>query len=241
LLRRQHFGQQRSELHLAPHAARLHVRQHTLQVADARRQRLHLTQTPVHLLQPVGHDLERFAEALLERRLEFLVDRRPHLLEFGRIVDAQCIQPLFDRDAHCVQALLVRQRELGQLFAETLKLPLLQSGHVGQLLLGRFAKLADCAAHFVAQSRGRVGLLCTRVGEVLPDVRFHVRDLCAQGIDPRARFGRITGCVVARPAQRGKARQPDDSQHKEYDHCHEKDDWNRFCHCSRQSTGSGPA
>ncbi len=64
LVDRQHLLQQHFQLHLAPGAARLHVGQHPLQVADADRQLLHLAQALVHLVEAVGHQLERFAQAL---------------------------------------------------------------------------------------------------------------------------------------------------------------------------------
>jgi hypothetical protein len=42
----------------------------------------------------------RFAEALLERSLELLVDGRAHLLELGRVVGAHDVEAMLDRRAH---------------------------------------------------------------------------------------------------------------------------------------------
>ena len=208
LLRGEDFGEQRRELDLAPHAARLDVGKDALQVADADRQRLHLAQATMHLLQPVRDDLERFAQTLLERGLQLFVDRRAHLLQLGGVVGAQGIEALLDGEANGVQPLLVRQRELGQLLSESLQLALLQPGHVRELRLRRFAELADGPAHLVAQPCGGGGLLGARVGQVLPDIRFDVRDLRAQRLAARTRVGGFAGGVRAplrrafRPAQR---------------------------------------
>jgi hypothetical protein len=49
------------------------------------RQRLHLAQALVHLLQPVGHLLEAFAQALLQRGVQLLVDRAAHFFQLGRV------------------------------------------------------------------------------------------------------------------------------------------------------------
>ena len=73
--------QQLAELHLSPGAARLHVREHLLEVADAVREGLHLAESLVDGLQALAHLLEGLAEALLQRALELLVDRGAHLVE----------------------------------------------------------------------------------------------------------------------------------------------------------------
>ena len=193
----------------------------------------------MHLLQPVGNDLERLAQPLLERRLQLLVDRRAHLFQLGGVVHAQRIEALFDCGAHGVQALLVGQRELGQLLAEALQLPLLQSGHVGELRLRGFAELADRTADFVAQSCGGAGLLRTRVGEVLPDVRVNARNLRAQSIAACARFGGFAHCFVAGPAQCRNAQQTDDAQHQQDDKQHEQGDLEYLGHGLGSLLGRG--
>jgi hypothetical protein len=85
LLGRQHLLEQRLQLHLAEHAARLDVGQHPLQVAHALRQRLHFAQALVHLLQPFGHLPEALAEPGFQRGLQLLVDRLAHLVELGGV------------------------------------------------------------------------------------------------------------------------------------------------------------
>ncbi|ABA49248.1 hypothetical protein BURPS1710b_2925 [Burkholderia pseudomallei 1710b] len=149
LIRRQHLLEQRLELHLTPGAARLHVRQHLLQVADARRERLHLAEPAVHLLEPVRHELERFAEALLERRVQLLVDGAAHLFELRRIVRLDFLQARLERRAHLADPAIVRLRQLRELlveriaemperrallFARELRLPLQRVAHRVELL-----------------------------------------------------------------------------------------------------------
>ena len=107
MLRRQHFGEQRGELDLAPGAARLDVGQNALQVADADRQRLHLAQPFVHLLEAIGHLLERCPEPLIERRLQFFVDGGAYLFQFLRILAAHDVEPLLDGLANRIEPLLV--------------------------------------------------------------------------------------------------------------------------------------
>ncbi|MNI45270.1 hypothetical protein D3C73_996890 [compost metagenome] len=80
---------QAGQLHLAPGAARLHVGQHALQVAHARRQRLHLAQAFVHGLQPVRHQFERLAQALLQRGMQLFVHGAAHFIELGAVIRLQ--------------------------------------------------------------------------------------------------------------------------------------------------------
>jgi hypothetical protein len=58
--------EQVAELHFAPGSARLDVREDFFQITDAGGQRPHLAQPAVHLLEPVAHEFERFAETLFE-------------------------------------------------------------------------------------------------------------------------------------------------------------------------------
>ena len=78
-----------------------------LEVSDAGSQRLHFAQTLVHLLEPVGDELERRAQPLLERRVQFFVDGRPDVLELLRVVAAQKLQPLLDGRPHGLKPRLV--------------------------------------------------------------------------------------------------------------------------------------
>ena len=169
----QHLGQQRSELHLAPRAAPLHVAQYPLEIADADRERLHLAQSLVHLVQPVGDLLERLAEPLVERGLQLLVDGRAHLIELLRILAAQDVEPLLDGRAHRFETLLVRSRELGEPVAE-----------------------------LRARGLGSGRLLAARVREILPQVALEIRRGRLQHLEPRADVHRLPRRGVARARRR---------------------------------------
>ena len=158
----QDLRQQRSELHLAPGAAPLHVAENALEIAHADGERLHLAQSLVHLVQPVGHLLERLAEPFVERGLQLLVDGRPHLVQLLRILGAQDVEPLLDRRTHRLEALLVRSRELG-----------------------------EPVAQLRARSLGGGRLLAARVGDVLPQIALEIRRGLLQHFEPRADVRRL--------------------------------------------------
>ena len=48
----------------------------------------------MHLLEPVGHELERFAQPLFERGVQLFVDGAAHFFELGRVVRLDILQPL---------------------------------------------------------------------------------------------------------------------------------------------------
>jgi hypothetical protein len=177
LLRGQHLLQQRLQLHLAEHAARLHVGQHALQVAHALRQRLHLAQPLVHLLEPVGHLLEAVAQPLLERGLQLLVDGLAHLVELGRVGLLQLLQLRVQRGAHFAQPPGIRFAQALQLHRERVRQGLLQQGE----LLGEGVDLG------VLRARGLGALLdqrilegCQRQRELLAGAARRFADLAAQ-------------------------------------------------------------
>ena len=176
-----------AELHLAPHAARLHVGQHALQVADAGRERLHLAQAPVHLLQAVGHQLERLAEPLLERGLQLFVDGRAHLLE---------LLPCCRRAARRARCSTVARTASRRCSFDCVSLPAarrmlqlpLAAGHVERCCASRScasapptscARLRRCPAR-----RARVARSCRMS-------RSTSRDLRGQRVEPRAQIGGV--------------------------------------------------
>ena len=85
----------------------------------------------MHLFEPVRHLLERLTKPLVERRLQFFIDGRAHLIEFLRILVAQHIEALLHRQPNRLEPLLVRFRELNEPIAELLHLFDLRSGHPG--------------------------------------------------------------------------------------------------------------
>ena len=74
----------------------------------------------MHLLQPVRDLLEAFAQALLERRVQFLVDGGAHLFELLLVVGLDRGEPRLDGAAHLGHALVVGLRQRGEAFAERL-------------------------------------------------------------------------------------------------------------------------
>src|SRR5438552_4973825 len=54
----------------------------------------------MHLLQPVAHQLERFAKAFFECALQFFVDGGPHLVDLFRVVLLQLSQSNVDSRSH---------------------------------------------------------------------------------------------------------------------------------------------
>jgi hypothetical protein len=96
LVGRQQLFEQGRQLDFAPGAARLDIGQHALEVADTGRQRLHFTETAMDLLQAIADQLERFAQTLLQRRMQLLVDRPPHLFQLVGVVGLDGRQPPLD-------------------------------------------------------------------------------------------------------------------------------------------------
>ena len=126
----QKLFEQISQLHFPPAAARLHVRQNFLQTADIARELLHRAETFVHLFQTIAHQLERFAEAFLQRALQFFVDRRAHLVDLLGVVLLRFFQAKIDNRAHTFE-------RFAELFA---------------LSLGRRRALLPIPRKFVTQS-----------------------------------------------------------------------------------------
>ena len=100
---REDLLEQRAQLDLGPGAARLDVGEHALEVADAGGQGLHLPQPLLHRLELVADELERLAEALLERGLELLVDGGAHLLELLLVARLQLDDARVDGGADAVE------------------------------------------------------------------------------------------------------------------------------------------
>jgi hypothetical protein len=140
LVDRQQLLEQRRQLHFAVAAAGLHVRQHALEIAHACRQRLHFPETAMHLLQTIGHHLERLAEPGLERALQFFLHRGAHLIQLGLV------------------ALLERAQLPLQCRADLAQVQCDGTCQVGELLLhARREVLQLLSAFFAVRSRSRFG------------------------------------------------------------------------------------
>ncbi|GMV27971.1 MAG: hypothetical protein AMXMBFR59_00960 [Rhodanobacteraceae bacterium] len=77
----------------------------------------------MHLLEPLRHELERFAESRFERGMQLLVDRHTHCVELLRIVELKFLEARLERAADLGEALLavfaLFQEALPQQIAET--------------------------------------------------------------------------------------------------------------------------
>jgi len=96
--------QQRRQLGLAEHAARFHVGEQVLQVADASGQALHLAQALVHLFQALRHVLEAFRQPGFQRLVEFFVHGGTHFVQLGGVALLQLVELGFQRGAHLAQS-----------------------------------------------------------------------------------------------------------------------------------------
>ncbi len=105
LIRRKHLFQQHPQLHFTPGAARLHIGQHTLQVADPDRQLLHLAQALMDLVKAVRYQLERLSQALLQCRMQFFIDRLAHFFQTATVVCLQILDFGFQRQSYFRHAL----------------------------------------------------------------------------------------------------------------------------------------
>ena len=194
LVRRQHLFQQRPELHLAEAAAGLHVGQHPFQVADAGGERLHLAEPLVHLLEPLRHQPERLAEPCLQGALQFLLDRRPHLVELGLVALLQRQELRLQRIAHLGEVAADAVAHVGELLLH-------QRGEVLQLLRA-FLPVGACRAsgglvdsgHLLAEAQQLLALHAGHAGHLLSQARLHLGQ-------PRARFhAHLGGRVLDRGA-----------------------------------------
>jgi len=95
LFRRQYILQNGLQLALAPGAAILDRRQQPLEIADSGRQNLHLAQSALYRLQTLAHEAKRFAQALFEGGVQFLVHRPAHGVQLFVVGLAHVAQSVF--------------------------------------------------------------------------------------------------------------------------------------------------
>ncbi|CDN43796.1 hypothetical protein BN871_DO_00110 [Paenibacillus sp. P22] len=178
LLHRQRLLQQVAELDLAERASRLDVGQHLAQIADAVRQALHLAESLMHELQPVADELERFAQPLLQRRMQLLVDSGAHLLQLAVVVLLQMPELLLHRAAHHFQLRLVHSRQLREPLGEAVQQMLLLQRHIVHVAHER-------AVHGVHGSRQLLAVLARRSRSLLAALRRMLRRVAADVVpDP---------------------------------------------------------
>ncbi len=219
LCRLQEVGEQRAKLHFAPGTARLDVGQHAFQVPDARSEHLHLTQTPVHLFEPLRHVLERRAEALFEGRLQLFVDRRAHLVELVRVFLAQQVEPLLERLAQHLVPRLERLRHL----PDALLLP---GERRGELL---------------AQPRAGSRVLVTRGCKVAADIALMVRRAADEGVEVPTLCCGVARIGIAFARQRTDSKRNHDADHDQrHQQSERRNDQNNlhFRHAAESSSPS---
>ena len=119
----------------------------------------------MHLIQPVGNLLEAFAQSLLQRGVEFFVDRGTNLLELPFVVRLYGHQPLFDGVANLTHALIIGLRQGPQLIAQRFRESLqCQRLLLGSALQGSGLLLCGPAeGKFLGVARSQC-LLCQRMG-----------------------------------------------------------------------------
>ncbi len=150
LLDREGLVEKRLELHFAEHAARLDIAEHAAERADVARQLLHLADAAVHLLEAGGDQGEALAEALLERRVQLLVDGRADLLELLLVVGLDRAEPRLDRRLHLRHPLVERiAREARLLDVRCGRL----RERVGEVLLHRRELAAEAVDLLVLRAR----------------------------------------------------------------------------------------
>ena len=121
----------RAELHFAPIATSFHVGENPLQVVDTACQLLHFAEAAVHLFQLLAHQSKRFAEALLQRALEFLIHCLAHSFELLRVVFLDTSEAILDGFSQRIEAALVGGAQLGDAGAHLSAQPVRRFGRFG--------------------------------------------------------------------------------------------------------------
>ena len=107
LLGRKHLFEQGPELRFAKHPACLDIGEEMLEIAYPLCQGLHLAQSLVNHFETFGHLPETLSQPLLQRGMQLLVHRLPHLIELAGIALLQLGHLRFQREAHFLQAACV--------------------------------------------------------------------------------------------------------------------------------------
>jgi len=126
------------ELHFAPGASCLHVREDFLEVADTCGKGLHFAQTLVHLLKALAHLPEGIAQALIQCALELFVHGLAHLLELFGIVCLDSLELVLYRNSDRLQFLFIGFRQLADLGGHCLELRFLPLRKLAHGLRARF-------------------------------------------------------------------------------------------------------
>ena len=149
------------------------------EVAHALRQGLHLAQTFVHLLQPVGHLFEALAQTGLQGALQLFIHSSAHLIEFGCVADLQLLQLGVQGGADFGQATgvglahvlqLAREcvahaaAQLDELLRQGVDLCVLGARGLGRLAQQSVLEAAEVLLTLQTRRAGVVGDLATHLG-----------------------------------------------------------------------------
>ena len=190
LVRRQDLLQYMAETDFSPGAPGFDIGQYFLQIPHTGSQAAHLSQPLIHLLQALTDLFKGICQPSFQRRLQFFIHHRAHLLKFATIVFLQCSQLGFNGFAHGVKFLFIQLRHLQQLLGKTIQLIFLHTGdftHLFKLgITGKFQGTAD----FLAGQSGVAGSFLTIGGKFIPDQPFAMLLLFFETVEkfPRADF-----------------------------------------------------
>ena len=162
----------------------------------------------MHLLEPVGDLLERFAQPRFECGLQLFVDGGAHFVELLRVLVAQAVQLALDR-----------LRQLAEALAELAQLLALRGVRVGERALRAVLELREALADFAPQRTRRIALLLARGREIGAHVALVLRGGLRVGVDARAQFGGFAPRELALPRKRGQSQQRDDRDNERGDEC----------------------
>ena len=126
MLGHQHLLQQCSQLDFTPGTACLDVGQHFLEVAYACGQGLHLAKPLMDHLQTLADQPKRIAQALLQGRLQLLIDGPTHLFQLAGIIGLNSRQAGLDRLAQLLKSLFIAVCQSFKLLRESIQLLPLQ-------------------------------------------------------------------------------------------------------------------
>ena len=142
----------------------------------------------MHLLQSIGHLFERFAQALLQRGVQFFVHGHAHFFEFFGVVLLDAGQTLFDVFTHVVHAPLGGVVELLQLLHQL-------RGGLRELLEQGFARVLRLGALVFAHGFELITHQTLHTKQVLPQF---LALLARQHTGVFAHGGGLLGAVFVR-------------------------------------------
>ena len=181
----------------------------------------------MHQFEPLADELERLAEPLLERRMQFLVDRPAHLVELGGIVRLDGGQPSLDGQFQALEALVEAERKAVQVAGKRFEAFGLQGAELGDLGGHRLAEQVGRLGAFLAVTKSLLGILA-------PVARQFLAQFALEAIEPLLlrRLQRAQGGLVVAPPP--AAQQQDYLQQDDDDDAGEQHQGDGLAHVSAQ-------